>query len=107
MTVKLTRQQGSRTTSSSGMVVAPPIELESDGSSTLPRSTMTTTDERSIAHIVHPASKLRDVESGVKQRVKALCGAFVGHRSQNDDDPICRVCFVIYNEGELVGGEGR
>lgn len=47
-----------------------------------------------LAHLIHPASKLRDVIDGRKTRVVALCGKYAGAKPA--PGPVCRDCFNIY-----------
>lgn len=51
-----------------------------------------TWEEADLAHIVHPASKWREVLDGTKTKVKALCGTFVRH-AVPARAPVCRECF--------------
>lgn len=60
--------------------------------------------DEEVAHIVHPGTKMNELASGLKSKVKALCGAWVVKRVGQDAN-VCRGCFDKYNDGSLFGGE--
>lgn len=50
-----------------------------------------------LAHIVYPGQKLRDVVAGKLTRCKALCGAMVTRRSPGAAQ-VCRECFNAWRD---------